>query len=166
MMTTHAILRYIASRKRGRVIFLMPDLARMGLVGNSMMAVTRTGLSAFARTLARDDRLYLRARVSVADLGGPKTLGPLSSLLEGKQELTVRGRVEVLGPGHAQFRIDEVSLKDLKLPAAIIPRLLARVGPKDRDSTTAEDAIPVRVARELADVRVARGRVTLYKNVP
>ena len=122
--------------------------------------------AAGVEALARDDRLYLRARVSVADLGGPKTLGPLSSLLEGKQELTVRGRVEVLGPGHAQFRIDEVSLKDLKLPAAIIPRLLARVGPKDHDSTTAEDAIPVRVARELADVRVARGRVTLYKNVP
>ena len=36
-----------------------------------------------AEAMARDDHLYLRAQVSVADLGGPKTLGPLSGLLEG-----------------------------------------------------------------------------------
>jgi hypothetical protein len=122
--------------------------------------------AANAEALARDDRLYLRAQVSVADLGGPKTLGPLSGVLEGKQELTVGGRVEVLKPGRAQFRIDEVSLKELKLPSALIPRLISRIAVSDRDATVADDAIPVRVARELADVRVAKGRVTLYKNVP
>jgi hypothetical protein len=119
-----------------------------------------------AEALTRDDRLYLRAQVSVADLGGPKTLGPLSSLVEGKQEFTVRGRIEVLRPGLAQFRVDEVALKDLKLPTAIIVKLIARVAIKDRDSTVADDAIPIRVARELADVRIGKGRVTLYKNVP
>jgi hypothetical protein len=119
-----------------------------------------------AEALARDDRLYLRAQVSVADLGGPQTFGPLSGLVEGKQELTVRGRVEVLSPGRAQFRIDQVAFKDLKLPSAIIAKLVARVASKDRDSTVADDAIPVRVARELADVRIGKGRVTLYKNVP
>ncbi|HVT40233.1 MAG TPA: hypothetical protein VHE78_14425 [Gemmatimonadaceae bacterium] len=122
--------------------------------------------AANAEALARDDHLYLRAQVSVADLGGPKTLGPLSGMLEGKQQLTVRGRVEVLKPGRAQFRVDEVSLNELKLPSALIPRLISRVGVNDRDSTIADDAIPVRIARELADVRVAKGRVTLYKNVP
>jgi hypothetical protein len=119
-----------------------------------------------AEAMARDDRLYLRAQVSVADLGGPQTLGPLSGLVEGKQELTLRGRVEVLSPGRAQFRIDEVAIGDLKLPSAMIAKLVARVAVKDRDSTVAADAIPVRVVRELADVRIGKGRVTLYKNVP
>lgn len=119
-----------------------------------------------AEAMARDDQLYLRAQVSVADLGGPKTLGPLSGMFEGKQELSLRGRLEVLRPGRAQFRVDEVSLKELKLPSAMISQLVGRISPRDRDSTVAENAIPVRVPNELADVRVSRGRVTLYKTVP
>jgi hypothetical protein len=119
-----------------------------------------------AEAMARDDRLYLRAQVSVSDLGGPKTLGPLSAMLEGKQELALRGRLEVLKPGRAQFRVDEVALKELKLPVALIPRLVARIGMSGRDASVAADAIPVRVPAELADVRVGRGRITLYKAVP
>jgi hypothetical protein len=119
-----------------------------------------------AEAMARDDHLYLRAQVSVADLGGPKTLGPLSGMLEGKQELSLRGRLEVLKPGRAQFRVDQVALKELKLPAAMIAQLVGRIGIRGRDSSVAGDAIPVRVPAELADVRVGKGRVTLYKAVP
>lgn len=54
LMMTHAVLRYLEARKRGRVIYLMHDLARMGLANNSLLSITRTGLSAFARTLARE----------------------------------------------------------------------------------------------------------------
>lgn len=116
--------------------------------------------------LARDDRLYLRGRVRVLDLGGAKTLGPLSGVIGGRQELTVGGRLEVLKPERAAFRVDEIVLKELRLPVAVIPRLVARVGAKDRDTTIGPEAIPFRVPRALADLRVARGRVTLYKNVP
>lgn len=119
-----------------------------------------------AVALARDDRLYLRAQVSVADLGGPGMLGPLSSVLDGKQEFTIRGRLEVLGPGRAQFRVEEIDLKELRLPSAAIPRLVGRIAAKSRDSTIAADAIPVRVPMDLADVRVGNGRVTLYKALP
>jgi hypothetical protein len=87
-------------------------------------------------------------------------------MLEGKQELALRGRFEMLRPGHAQFRVDEVSLKELKLPSAMIPGLVARIGTRGRDSTVADNAIPVRVPAELADLRVGKGRVTLYKAVP
>jgi hypothetical protein len=119
-----------------------------------------------AKAMARDERLYLRAQVSVADLGGPKTLGPLSGMVSGKQELTVRGKLEVLRPGHAQFLVDEILLGELKLPAAVIPRLVGRIRTGARDSTIAPAAIAVHVPRELADVRVAKGKVTLYKVVP
>ncbi len=119
-----------------------------------------------AEALARDDHLYLRAQVSVADLGGPKTLGPLSSVVEGKQEMSLRGRIEVTSPGHAQFRVDEIALKDLKLPAAAIPRLIDRFAARHRDSTVAADAIRLNVPKELADVRIGKGRIPLYKTVP
>ena len=122
--------------------------------------------AAGAEALARDDRLSLRAQVSVADLGGPATLGPLSGVIDGKQQLTVRGRFEVLRPGHAQFRVDGIVLKELTLPSALIPKLVARIASRNRDPALAADAIPVRVPITLGAVRVGKGRVTLYKNVP
>jgi hypothetical protein len=119
-----------------------------------------------AQAIAKDDRLYMKAMVTAADLGGPKTLGPLSGLLEGKQELTVGGRLEVLAPGRAQFRVEEISLGELALPSAVIPRILARIGVKDRTANTPGDAVPVIVPTSLADVRVNKGHVTLYKSTP
>ncbi len=119
-----------------------------------------------AAALARDDRLYLRAQVSVADLGGPNVLGPLTGMVSGRQQLTIRGRIEVLKSGRAQFRVDEIALGELKLPAAVIPRLTARIAVNDRDAAVAAEGIPFHVPRTLADVRVGKGRVTLYKNVP
>jgi hypothetical protein len=119
-----------------------------------------------AQAIAKDDRLYMKAMVTAADLGGPKTLGPLSGLLEGKQELTVGGRLEVLSPGKAQFRVEEISLGELALPRAVIPRLVARIGVRDRTAGTPGDAIPVIVPASLADVRVNKGHVTLYKSTP
>ena len=121
-----------------------------------------TGISA----LARDDRLYLRAMVNVAELADAKSLEPVTSMLGGKQEVTERGRLEVVSPGHAQFRVDQIALKELQLPAALIEKIVARIEPKERDAATPKDAIPVRVPRELANIRVAKGHVVLYKSVP
>jgi hypothetical protein len=119
-----------------------------------------------ASALARNDRLYVRAMVNIADLVDAKSLGPLGSVIGGRQEITVRGHLEVVSPGHALFRVDEIALKELKLPSALIEKIVSRIRPKDRDATTPRDAIPVRVPRELADVRVAKGHVVLYKSVP
>jgi hypothetical protein len=119
-----------------------------------------------AEAIVRDDRLYLRAEVNVSDFGGPNALGPLSGMVNGRQELTVGGRLEVLKPGHAQFRVDEIAIGALKLPGAVIPKLITRIAMKERDGTIVTDAFPVRVPRTLGDVRVGKGRVTLYKNVP
>jgi hypothetical protein len=104
--------------------------------------------------------------VNVADLVDAKSLEGLSKMIGGKQEITVRGRLEVVSPGHAQFRVDQIMLKELKLPQAIIEQIVSRVRAKERTAVTPKDAIPVPVPRELADVRVAKGHVVLYKSVP
>ena len=54
LMVTQAVMRFLEGRKRGRIIYLMHDIGRMGLPYNGMMAATRTGLTAFARTLSRE----------------------------------------------------------------------------------------------------------------
>lgn len=51
---THAALKFLESRKRGRVIYLLPDMARMGLQKNSLLAASRTSLIHFAKSLARE----------------------------------------------------------------------------------------------------------------
>ncbi len=122
--------------------------------------------SAGAEALVRDDRLYVRATVNVADLADAKALGPLSSMIGGRQEITVRGKLEVVSPGHAQFRVDQVALKELQLPQALIEQIVGRLRTKERTATTPKDAIPVSVPLELADVRLAKGHVVLYKSVP
>ncbi len=124
------------------------------------------GDSVGAEALARDDHMYVRAKVDLAKLVDAKVLGPLSSVVGGKQEITVRGRLEVVSPGHAQFRVDQIALKDLQLPEALIENIVARVRTKDRGATTPRNAIPVHVPLELADVRIAKGHVVLYKLVP
>lgn len=122
--------------------------------------------SSGAEALARDDRLYVRAMVNIADLVDAKSLGPLSSMIGGRQEVTVRGQLVVVSPGHAQFLVDQIALKDLKLPAPLIDEIVGRIRPADRNPATPKDAIPVSVPRELADVRVAKGHVVLYKSIP
>ena len=54
LLMTHSVLRFLEGRKRGRIIYLMHDLGRMGIVNNSLLALTRTGLTPFSRTLSRE----------------------------------------------------------------------------------------------------------------
>jgi 3-oxoacyl-[acyl-carrier protein] reductase len=54
LLMTHSVLRFLEGRKRGRVIYLIHDLARIGMPLNALTAASRTGLTAFARTLARE----------------------------------------------------------------------------------------------------------------
>jgi len=116
--------------------------------------------------LAGDDGLHLRATVRVADLGDAKSLGPLAGVLEGPQPLELRGRLDVVRPGLGRFRVDRIKIKDITLPSAAIPRLLRRLAIPARDAAVGPDAVPVRLPPEIADARVRKGRVTLYKAVP
>jgi hypothetical protein len=119
-----------------------------------------------AEALAHDERLYVRAMVNVADLADATALGPLATMLNGRQEVTVRGRLEVVGSGRAQFLVDEIAFKELQLPSALIDKIVSRLQVKGRTAGTPKNAIRFTIPRELADVRIARGHVVLYKSVP
>lgn len=119
-----------------------------------------------AEAVAHDERLYVRAMVNVADLADATALGPLASMLNGRQEVTVRGKLEVVGPGRAEFVVDQIAFKELQLPSALIEKIVSRLRVKDRGPAVPKNAIPVAIPRELADVRIAKGHVVLYKSVP
>ena len=54
LLLTHGVLRFLESRKRGRLIFLVHDLARIGFENNAVHAATRMGLLSFVKTLSRE----------------------------------------------------------------------------------------------------------------
>jgi hypothetical protein len=109
------------------------------------------------------DRVFLRSVVSLRDLGG--SLGPLASVLPERDTLRLGGTFEVVRAGLAQFRVREASLGDVPIPASILPRVLRRSGAKS-GAGVAEDGVGIPIPRYIGDVRVARGRITLYKASP
>lgn len=51
---THEVLRFMKAKKRGRIVYFIQDISRIGYAGETLGAVSRSGLIGFARSLARD----------------------------------------------------------------------------------------------------------------
>jgi hypothetical protein len=110
------------------------------------------------------DRLYVRALVSLRELGGD-ALGPFASMLGDRDTLTLGGQLEVLAPGSGQFRVREVRVAQFGIPQAVIPRLLRQLrGGRQLPPGVDDDAIPLQIPRGIGEVRVSGGQVTLYKD--
>ncbi|MBA3891500.1 MAG: hypothetical protein H0X64_13310 [Gemmatimonadaceae bacterium] len=112
-----------------------------------------------------DDRLVVRGTVPLRELGGSGLLGPFASMLGDREPMELSGRIRVLQPGQAELRISDVKVRDFALPSGLIPRLLRQAG-FPRPDGMSEDGIPVRLPAHVGDVRVADGKITLYKNIP
>jgi hypothetical protein len=112
------------------------------------------------------DRMYVRSVADIRALGGAKALGPLASFLSDRDTVTFGGSFEIVRPGLAQFRVREIKLRQLAIPSGAIPRLLQQIEHGTRPPGIAEDGLPLTVPPYIADVRVARGQVTIYKSVP
>lgn len=116
--------------------------------------------------LADQDKLWLRARVPLSEFGGRDALGPLASMFSDTERLTIAGRLESVRPGLAQFKLTDVAVRDLKIPQAAITRLVRSWGPSQRPDGVDSDALPVELPNYVGDLRLSRGRVTLYKTTP
>jgi hypothetical protein len=109
------------------------------------------------------DALYVRAVVPVRDIGGTGVLGPLAGLLNDRERLQLGGAFRVIRPGLSEFEVREIKLRDFKVPTGAIPRLLQQISHGNRPEGVAPNALAVTTPRSLADVRIANGRVTVYK---
>ena len=110
------------------------------------------------------DALYVRAVVPVRDIAGTGVLGPLAGLLNDRERLQLGGAFRVIRPGLSEFEVREIKLRDFKVPTGAIPRLLQQISHGNRTEGVAPNAIAVTTPRSLADVRIANGKVTLYKS--
>lgn len=111
------------------------------------------------------DRVYLRGSVALRDFGGPAVLGPLSGMISERDSMRMGGELEVVRPGLGQFRVREIKLGSLSLPAQLIPRLVRELDRGDRPEGVAAGALPLRLPPTVGDIRVGKGKITLYKTV-
>ena len=91
-------------------------------------------------------------------------LGPLGGLLNDRERLQLGGTLPRDPAGtQPSSKMREIKLRDFKVPTGAIPRLVQQISRGNRPEGVAPNALAVTTPRSLADVRIANGRVTLYK---
>lgn len=113
-----------------------------------------------------DDRLFVRASVKLSDFGGKQTLGPIGAMLSDRERVQFGGTLDVVRPGLAQYRVKALQIRDFSVPPQLIPRLMRKIEEGKRPEGLAPEALPLVIPPYIGDVRIAKGKVTLYKAVP
>ncbi|MDQ6870389.1 MAG: hypothetical protein M3037_00075 [Gemmatimonadota bacterium] len=112
------------------------------------------------------DRLYVRSEVDLKDFGGSGQLGALGMLLGSRDSVMLGGTIHMLKAGLAEFQVQEVKLGKLQVPKALIPRLITQMTRgKNKVSGVGESSLPMVMPPYISDVRIANGKITLYKSV-
>jgi len=108
--------------------------------------------------------LHVRSVVDLRQIGASHLLGPVASMFSGPDTLELSGTTDVVRTGMAQLRVTNVKFHDITLPSAVIPKLLDQLrGPAP--AGVAADGVPLILPPYVGDVRIANGRVIVYKNV-
>ena len=111
------------------------------------------------------DRLYVRSEVELKDFGGSKNLGPLGMLLGERDSVRLGGTINVLKPGLGEFLVQEVKLGRLDVPTSLIPRLVSQMKRGKQVEGISRNGLPMVMPTYISDVRIANGKITLYKSV-
>jgi hypothetical protein len=110
-----------------------------------------------------NDHLSFQANVKLSDFGGTQALGPLASMFGDRERVEFTGTLRVVSPGLAEFQILGVKVRELTLPRGMIPGLISRFDRAARPAGLDADALPLAIPASVGDIRVANGKITLYK---
>jgi len=112
------------------------------------------------------DRLYVRSEVDLKDFGGSGQLGALGMLLGSRDSVLLGGTIHMLRQGLAEFQVQEVKLGKLDVPKSLIPRLITQMTHgRNKAAGVSESSLPMAMPAYISDVRIANGKITLYKSV-
>jgi len=117
-------------------------------------------------TSVNGQTVAVRADVRLADLGGANALGALGSMLNDREKVQLAGNFRVLRPGEAEFDVKEVKVRNFVVPRGMIPPLIRRIDRGARPPGISATGLVVPIPRYVGDIRVANGKVTLYKTTP
>jgi len=111
------------------------------------------------------ERVYVRASVRTADI--PKEIiGPLSYFMADRTRVVLGGSLRVVEPGTSEFQVKDAVVGSVRVPSAAIPALLRQLAVGNRRPRTAPDGFEFPTPDYIGDVRVANGKITVYKTVP
>lgn len=116
------------------------------------------------QAMVAGDQLHVRAVVPLRELGADRALGPLASMLSARDTVELAGRVDLIKPGLAQMHVTRAQIHQFAVPNAVIPKLVQQIR-HDAPEGIAADAFPIPLPSYIGDIRIADGKVTLYKNV-
>jgi len=115
----------------------------------------------------RDNQLLVRATLDVAEIAGDGTLGRLLGIaLAGRDTLQLGGTLEPLRSGAAQYRVESLRVKGIQVPPRLIPTVLGALRRGQTPKELAPNGVGMLLPKAVADLRIAKGRLTLYKAVP
>lgn len=117
------------------------------------------------QALVTGDHMQMRANVKLSDLGGASALGPFANMLGERERVQFTGTLRVVKPQVGEFQVQQMKVGAIALPSAMIPTLIKRFDRGTRPAGVDADALPLPLPSYIGDIRVANGKITLYKNV-
>ncbi len=114
-------------------------------------------------TSVKGDRLYVRGSMDLAAIGGKSMLGPLGAMLGSRDTVQLGGTIKVLSPGSGEFKVQEARVGSFPIPSALIPRLVGQMRKGTLPEGISPEGIPMKMPAYVGDVRIADGRLTVYK---
>ena len=114
------------------------------------------------RTMVVGDEVRLRASVPLAQLGG---LGTLGKFMHDRETVQMNGSLRVVRPGLAEFQVREVKVGAVTLPASAVPGLVHHFLRTTPPQGISDSGLPLPLPGYIGDIRVANGKITLYKNI-
>jgi hypothetical protein len=111
------------------------------------------------------DQVHVRATIALDDIKGLDVLGPFGDFVNKRERVELGGTLDVVSLGLAQLRVESAQIGELPIPKPAIPKLLARLARDVRPAGVAPNGVAFRIPSYIGDVRVSKGRITLYKNV-
>jgi hypothetical protein len=117
------------------------------------------------QAMVNGDQVSMRANVRLADIGGAGALGPLSSMFGDRETVQLTGTFRVVKPGLGEFQVQQLKVRNLSVPSGMIPKLVQRLSKGEHVAGMSDAALPLPLPRYVGDIRVANGKITLYKTV-
>jgi hypothetical protein len=111
------------------------------------------------------DRLYVSTTLALNELGATKVLG-LAGMLSERDSVRLGGTMKVIRPGLGQFLVEDVKLGALNVPSALVPALVAEMRRGVIPAGVAKNGFPMPLPDYISDIRIANGRIIVYKNTP
>ncbi len=112
-------------------------------------------------TRVAGDTVAMRGVVQTSKLG---SLGSLASMLHDREHVQLAGTFRIIDPGVAEFQVREVHVGNVPIPSGMIPELVKRIRRGPVPPGVSPTGLTVPIPKSVGDIRVARGKVTLYKS--